>query len=71
MDKTEIIKRVMTEEDYARCPKFNNSINKFTAKNSEGVDNSVIARLLMISEDEVERMFQEALYLLREEMTRE
>lgn len=71
VDKTDIQKRILEEEDYARCPKYNNSINKFTAENSEGVENSVIARLLMISEEEVESKYQEAVLLLREEMADE
>ena len=55
IDKTEIQRKITTEEDYIRCPKFANSLNKFTLKNSEGVENSAIARLLMMSEEEVER----------------
>ena len=54
VDKTEIQKRIMEEEDYVRCPKFNNSVSQFTAKNSEGVENSTIARLLMLSEEDAE-----------------
>lgn len=68
IDKTEIQRRIATEEDYIRCPKFGNSLNKFTAKNSEGVENNVIARLLMMSEEEIEKVYLEAVQMLRDDM---
>lgn len=68
MDRDDILKRVREEEDYIRCPKCSNSLAKFLAKNSDGVENSVIARLLMIPEDKVEEIYQEAVEKLRAEM---
>lgn len=68
MDKEDILKRVREEEDYIRCPKCSNSLAKFLAKNSEGVENSVIARLLMIPEEQVELLYQDAVQKLRAEM---
>jgi hypothetical protein len=70
MDRDDISKRVTEEEDYIRCPKFSNSLSKFLAKNSEGVENSVIARLLMIPEEKVEEVYGEAVQQLRKEMVR-
>jgi hypothetical protein len=68
IDKAEILHKIATEEDYIRCPKLDNSLNKFTAKNSEGVENSVIARLLMMTEEEVEKVYKEAVQMLRDDM---
>jgi predicted CopG family antitoxin len=68
VEKNEILEKILHEEDYIRCPKFSNSINKFTEKNSEGAENATIARLLMMTEEEVERVYQEAVQMLREEM---
>jgi hypothetical protein len=68
MDKSEIQKKILEEEDYVRCPKLGNSLNRFTAKNPEGVENSTIARLLLMSEEEVERVYLEAVAKLREAM---
>lgn len=68
MDKDELQKRVTNEEDYIRCPKFSNSLTKFIAKNSEGVEDSTIARLLMIPEEKVEEIYEEAIKKLREDM---
>lgn len=67
-DKDEIKKRVLEEEDYIRSPKFSNSLKKFLAKNDDGVDDSVIARLLSMSEEEVDAIYQQAVQELREEM---
>lgn len=71
VEKSEMLKRIVDDEDYIRCPKFSNSLNKFTQKNSEGVENSTIARLLMMSEEEVEAKYLEAIQMLREEMDEE
>ena len=68
VEKSEMLKRILEDDDYVRCPKFSNSLNKFTQKNSEGVENSTIARLLMMTEEEVEAKYQEAIAMIREEM---
>lgn len=68
VDKTEIQKRIATEDDYIRCPKCGNSLSKFTEKNSEGVKNSTIAKLLMITEEEVEKLYEEAVQMLKDDM---
>lgn len=68
MDKSEIQRRILEEEDYVRCPKLGNSLNKFTSKNPEGVENSTIARLLLMAEEEVENAYQEAVAILRRAM---
>jgi hypothetical protein len=71
MDRDELQKRVLEEEDYVRAPKFSNSLSKFLARNSDGVENATIARLLMITEEEVEKIHEEAIQLLREDMVDE
>jgi hypothetical protein len=69
-DKTELQNKINTEEDYIRCPKFHNSMAKFlaNAKNSEGVKNNIIARLLMMSKEEVEKLYEEAVQMLKDDM---
>jgi hypothetical protein len=68
MDKNDIHKKIKQDEDYIRCPKFSNSLSKFLAKFSDGVEDSTIARLLMISEEEVQKLYGEAVSKLRQEM---
>lgn len=67
-NKNDLQNKVLTEEDYVRAPKFGNSLAKFLARNSDGVENATIARLLMITEEEVEKLFEEAVTMLREDM---
>lgn len=68
MDKSEIKNRISEEEDFIHCPKFFNSLTKFLAKNDDGVQNNTIARLLMIPEEKVEEIYEEAVKKLRKEM---
>ena len=73
MDKSEMQKRIKTEEDYIRCPKCNNSLNKFIAIFGNNIENGKIedgqiARLLMISEEEVKATYDKAVKVLRERM---
>lgn len=71
MDRDELQKRVVEEEDYVRAPKYSNSLSKFLANNSDGVENATIARLLMISEEEVVKLHEEAIQILRQDMVDE
>lgn len=71
MDKNELQKRVLEEEDYVRAPKFSNSLSKFLTRNSDGVENATIARLLMIPESEVEKLFLEAIEMLKKDMVKD
>lgn len=68
MEKDDIQKRIREEEDYVRCPKCSNSLAKFLAKNADGVEDSIIARILMITEEEVKKIYAEAVEQLRKEM---
>jgi hypothetical protein len=68
MDKEEIIRKIADEDDYIRCPKCSNSINKFMSKNPDGVEDSVIARLLLTTEENVVKTHAETVRLLQEGM---
>lgn len=70
-NKEDLQQKVLTEEDYVRAPKFSNSLVKFIARNSDGVENATIARLLMIPEEQVEEIYAEAVLKLREGMVDE
>lgn len=67
-DKTEIKKRIAQDTDYVRCPKCSNSLTKFLQRNPDGVEDNTVARLLMIPEDQVEQVYQEAVLKLRESL---
>lgn len=66
--KDDILKRIHSEDDYIRCKKFSNSLNKFLTKFSEGSEDAAIARVLMIPEEEVQTIYMEAVRKIREEI---
>lgn len=69
MEKNEDLKKkIMEEEDFIRSPKTSNSLKKYVAKNDRLLDNGAIGRLLLLSESEVERLYQEAVTELRKGM---
>lgn len=68
MDKDDVTKKIKEDEDFIRCPKCDNSLTKFLMKNSEGVEDSVIAKLLMISEEKVKELYEDAISKLRKQM---
>lgn len=70
-DKTEMRKRIECDPDYVRCPKFSNSLQKFLSKNPDGVEDHTIARLLMIDEEKVPEIYEEAVANLRESMSKD
>lgn len=71
MDKSETEKKILEDEDYVRCPKSSNSLNKFLSKNGDGVEDSVIARLLMIPEEQVQEIYEKAVKEIRKGMDEE
>lgn len=68
-DKNEMKKRILNDPDYVRCPKTSNSLQKFLSKNPDGVEDNTIARLLMIDEEDVQELYDEAVEQLRESMS--
>jgi len=71
MEKDDIQKKIAEDEDYIRCPKSGNSLTKFVAKNPDGVENSVISRVLAIPEEKVEEIYDEAVEMLQKDMVDE
>jgi hypothetical protein len=70
MDKNDIQKKILEEEDYIKSPKHSNSIAKYVNRNPDGGEDATIARLLMISEEEVAKLHEEAVEVLRKEMVK-
>lgn len=58
--------KILKEEDFINCPKYRNSIKHTINKFPDGIENHLIAKYLMISEEEVEENYQEAIKKLRE-----
>lgn len=68
VNKEDLKKRILEDPDFIKCAKSGNSLNKFLASNKEDLDTSVIARVLMISEDEVENIYQECIDFIKSGM---
>lgn len=68
MDRDDVEKRIRDEEDYIRAPKFGNSLVKFMAKakDQENIEDALIAKVLMMSEEEVQKIYDEAVAMLKE-----
>lgn len=66
--KEDILRRIKSEDDYIRCKKFSNSLTKFLTKFSEGCEDAAIARVLMIPEEQVQEIYNEAVKKIRAEM---
>ena len=58
-------RKIKEEEDYIDYPKFKNSIKKLIDKYPDGVDKEVIAKVLMMSEDEVAETYASAIKKLQ------
>ena len=58
--------RIENEEDFIYYPRLNNSLKLLIQKNPDGLDNDKIAKALMISEEEVEKIFESAVNKIRD-----
>lgn len=68
MEKSDMEKKIREEEDFIHAPKHQNSLQKFLAKTDNLLENGAIGRLLLISEKEVEAIYQESIVQLKKEM---
>jgi len=71
VEKSEIKEKVINQEDFIHAPKFGNSLNKFLAKTDKILENGAIGKLLQITAEEVESIYQESVDLLREGMAKD
>lgn len=66
VEKTEMEKKIKEEEDFIHSPKHQNSLNKFLTKNENPLENGAISRLLLITSEEVEAIYQESVIELQD-----
>lgn len=69
MEKSDMEKRVREDEDFIHSPKHQNSLNKYLAKMENPLENGAIGRLLLITSEEVEDLYQESVIELKERMS--
>jgi hypothetical protein len=68
VEKNEMEKKILEDEDFIHAPKYGNSLNKFLAKTENLLENGAIGRLLLVTAEEVERIYQESVIQLKKEM---
>ena len=57
--------KLMEDEDFIDYPKFKNSLKKLIDKYPDGIDNETIAKVLDMTEEEVEQTYQSAIKKLQ------
>lgn len=67
MDKSHLKIKIQNEEDFIYSPAFKNSLNSLLSnpKYQDGVETAYAAKVLILSEEEMESIYQEAVVALR------
>lgn len=61
-----IKKKIMEDEDFVYCPRLGNSLSKLIEKYPDGVDDERIQKILLLSEKEVNEIYESAIKKLRD-----
>lgn len=60
--------KILQDEDFVDCPKFKNSIKKIKEKNPEGIDDKLIAEILLMTPEELESTYLNSLKKIRKDL---
>lgn len=71
MNKDDMAKKILEDEDYIKCAKFSNSLSQFLNANSDGVEDKVISRLLLMPEEEIEKIYLEAVAFIGKKLKKD
>ena len=61
-------KRISEEEDFIDYPKFKNSVKKLIEKYPDGVNEETIAKVLLMSEEEVNEIYLRSIKKLQKKL---
>ena len=64
--KKTIKQKILEEEDFIYCPRLGNSLKNLMDKNPEGIANERIAKVLLMTEEEVDAIYNSAIEKFRE-----
>ena len=67
----EIKKKILEDRDFINIKRFDYSLNKLLDRYEDGVPGRVIAQALLISEEEVESLYEQVLVKLRKRLNTE
>ncbi len=62
------MKKILEDPDFIKCSKHGNSLTKYLSDNNTDIKDKTIARLLMVSEEEVEKFYQDAIDMLKKDV---
>jgi uncharacterized protein YdcH (DUF465 family) len=68
LNDNELKKLILENEDFIKSFKHSNSLAKFLARNPKELDNYTISKLLMVTEEEIEKIYQESVDKMRSAM---
>ena len=68
MKGNEVRERIETDQDFILLKRFEFSLSKLLEKHPDGVPNRVIASALMLTEEDVEDIYEDIILKLREFM---
>lgn len=60
--------KILSEDDYIDSPKFKNSLKKLLEKFPDGVDDTTIASILNITEQEVQDKYKSAILKIKKQL---
>lgn len=60
--------KILNDEDFIDYPKFKNSLSKLIEKYPDGVDTETIAKVLNMTEKEVEETYMSAIQKLKDNL---
>lgn len=63
--KDDVVELIYKDEDFIYCPRLGNSLSKLIKKNPNGIDDERIAKVLLMTKEEVEGTFATAIAKLR------
>jgi hypothetical protein len=67
-NKEKLKEKILTDPDFIYSPKYDNSLDKFMHRHDEGVESSHAAKVLLMEEQEVDDIYEEAVNNLKKLM---
>lgn len=64
-DKKSLKKKIMDDPDFIYCPRLGNSLVKLVNKHPDGIDDERIEKVLLMTNKEIDAIYQSALEKLR------
>lgn len=64
-DKKSLRKKIMEDPDFIYCPRLGNSLSKLVNKHPDGIDDERIEKVLLMTNKEIDVIYQAALEKLR------